>query len=209
LAAKTYFDDYTIMRPLVMDFETDKNVLDLRDQYMFGPALMVCPVYEYKAQNRKVYLPSFSGWYDLYTGKFFEGGKTIDAETPLSKMPVFVKQGSIIPFGPEIQFTGEKPADPVTLYVYTGKDAQFALYEDENINYNYEKGMYSNIPISYNEQTKTLTIGKRDGTFPGITEQRTFQIVWVKPTKPADLNFSKKPDQVIQYNGKAITIKME
>jgi alpha-D-xyloside xylohydrolase len=209
LAAKTYYDDYTIMRPLVMDFANDKAVLNLGDQYMYGPALMVCPVYEYKARSRKVYLPSPTGWFDLYTGKFFEGGQTIDAEAPLSKMPVFVKQGSILPFGPEIQYTAEKPADPIILYIYTGKDAFFTLYEDENINYNYEKGKYANIPMSYDEQNKTLTIEDRKGSFRGMQKERTFQIVWVTQAKPADLNFNKKPDQIIKYNGTKIFVKME
>jgi alpha-D-xyloside xylohydrolase len=209
LAAKTYYDNYTIMRPLVMDFANDKTVLNMGDQYMFGPALMVCPVYEYKARSRKVYLPSSTGWFDLYTGNFFEGGKSIDAEAPLSKMPVFVKQGSILPFGPEIQYASEKTADPITLYIYTGKDALFTLYEDENINYNYEKDKYANIPMSYNEQTKTLTIEDRKGSFPGMQEERTFHIVWVTQAKPSDLNFNKKPNQIINYNGTKKSVKME
>jgi alpha-D-xyloside xylohydrolase len=209
LAGKTYHEDYTIMRALVMDFANDVAVQNIGDQYMFGPALMICPVYEYKATNRKVYLPSTGGWYDLYTGKHLNGGQNINADAPLSKIPVFVKEGSILPFGPEIQYSDEKPADPVTLYVYTGKDAQFTLYEDENINYDYEKGMFSNIPISYNEQSKTLIIGNRQGSFPGMMEERTFQIVWVSNNKPVTLDFNRKPDVVIKYSGKTQTVKME
>ena len=101
-----------------------------------------------------MYLPAGQGWYDLYSGKYFDGGQTINADAPYERMPVFVKEGSIIPTGPDIQYTNEKPADIITLFVYTGKDASFNLYEDEDTNYNYEQGKYAIIPITYNEQSK-------------------------------------------------------
>ncbi|MDP4189071.1 MAG: glycoside hydrolase family 31 protein, partial [Bacteroidota bacterium] len=167
LAGLTYHKNYTIMRPLVMDFTTDTATINVKDEYMFGTGLLICPVYNYKARKRAVYLPSPGNWYELYSGKYFKGGQNIQADAPYSHIPVFVKEGSIIPFGPEIQYSTEKPADPVTLYVYTGHDASFSFYEDENLNYNYEKGKYSIIPISYNEKAKTLRIGKRQGLFPG------------------------------------------
>ncbi len=140
LAGVTYFNDYTIMRAMVMDFGSDLNVESIGDQYMFGPSLLVAPVYKYKARTREVYLPASCGWYDLYTGKYFTGGQKIDADAPYERMPLFVKEGSIIPVGPDIQYVDEKPADPLTLLVYTGRDCVFTLYEDEGINYNYEHG---------------------------------------------------------------------
>ena len=106
----------------------------------------------------KLYLPKCAGWYDLYSGKYYAGGQKIIADAPYERMPVFVKAGSIIPFGPELQYTSEKPADTITLYVYTGADASFNLYEDEGTNYNYEKGAFSVIPIKYNEAIKTLRL---------------------------------------------------
>src|SRR5258708_36196805 len=144
---------------------------------MFGASLLINPVYEYKAHSRSVYLPSTNGWYDFYSGKYFEGGQTIQANAPLDRMPLFVKEGSIIPTGPEIQFTSEKPADPITLYVFTGKDAHFELYEDEGTNYNYENEKYSTISFDYLEKRKTLTVSERKGSFEGMLSKRDFQIV--------------------------------
>jgi alpha-D-xyloside xylohydrolase len=209
LAGKTYHEDYTIMRGLVMDFAKDNAVTNIGDQFMFGPSLLINPVYNYKQRTRELYLPKGQGWYDLYSGKYFTGGQKINADAPYERLPVFVKEGSILPFGPELQYTNEKPADPITLYVYTGKNASFNLYEDENTNYNYEKGLFSNIPITYNETLKTLTIGNRKGKFPGMLEERTFRIIWITPAKPLSLDLERKANQDIRYNGKATTIKMQ
>ena len=197
------------MRGLIMDFEADKAVENINDQYMFGPSLLICPVVEYKATNRKVYLPATAGWYNLYTGKYLTGGQKIIADAPYSQIPVFVKEGSIIPVGPEIQYSDEKPADPVILFIYTGKNASFTLYEDENINYNYEKGMYSRITFTYNEETHTLTIGDRVGSYPGMSETRTFNIILISKNKPAGLDFNLKPVKTIKYDGKSQHIQFE
>jgi len=209
LSGMVTLNDYTIMRALVMDFGNDKKARSAGDQFMFGPALMINPIYEYKARTRKVYLPANTGWYNFHTGKYFEGGQTIEADAPYSDIPVFVKEGSIIPCGPEIQYASEKPADPIRLFVYTGKDASFTLYEDENINYNYEQGKYSEINLKYTEANKTLTIEKRFGEFPGMLEKRTFEIIWIKKDKPSGLDFTSKPDLVITYDGNPQSIKMK
>jgi alpha-D-xyloside xylohydrolase len=208
LAGKSYHDDYTIMRGLVMDFNNDARVLDIDDQYMCGPSLLVSPVYTYESRSRKVYLPAATGWYDLYTGQYFEGGQTITAQAPLEKMPVFVKAGSIIPAGPEMQYSTEKPADDITLYVYTGQSGSFQLYEDENVNYNYEKGKFSIIPFYYDQNISTLTIGDRLGSFDGMLQKRNFRIVWVKTDKPVGLSLETSSQQVIGYAGKKIQVKM-
>lgn len=207
LAGKTYLDDYTIMRGLIMDFAYDANVRNVNDAYMFGSALLVNPVTTYKARTREVYLPSGFGWYELYTGKHFDGGQTITVDAPLNRTPVFVKEGSILPAGPEIQYTSERPADPVTLYVYDGKNGSFELYEDENENYNYEKGKYSIIPFHYDAQTGTLTIEERKGSFTGMLDKRTFNVIWVDEDSPVGVSLEAKPQQVVQYEGKRIDIK--
>ena len=209
LTAMVTHQDYTIMRGLVMDFENDKKVLDINDQFMFGPAFLVSPVSVYKSRSRAVYLPSGNYWYEFKTGKSFAGGQTIQAEAPYSEIPLFIKAGSIIPCGPEIQYTTEKPADPIQLFVYTGSDGSFTLYEDESTNYNYEKGKFSTIPLSYDEKEHTLNIGKRQGEYPGMLETRTFEIKWITRNKPSGLDFQTKPDAIILYNGNEQSIHME
>jgi alpha-D-xyloside xylohydrolase len=208
LAGKTYHNNYTIMRGLIMDFPTDEKVENIGDQYMFGPSLLVNPVYDSKLTNRKVYLPSSANWYDFYTGKYFKGGQSITADAPYERMPLFVKEGSIIPVGPELQYTSEKPADTISLFIYTGKNAEFVLYEDEDVNYNYEKGAHASINFIYNESTKTLTIGDRKGLFPGVLERRVFNIINITPQKPQQFDPSIKMEKNVLYNGKSVTIKI-
>jgi alpha-D-xyloside xylohydrolase len=209
LAGKAYKDDYTIMRALVMDFSGDTAVLDIADEYMFGPAMLVCPVYEYKAVSREAYLPAPAGWYDFCTGRYLEGGQKIDVPAPLERIPLFIKEGSIIVFGPEMQYTGEKQEDPLTLYVYTGRDAHFELFEDEGVNYNYEKGQYSVIPFSYKEESHTLIIGKRQGSYPGMPEKRTIEIVWISKDRPVKYDSGIACDQSVNYDGNEQTVIMK
>ncbi|MGZ8510551.1 MAG: glycoside hydrolase family 31 protein, partial [Chitinophagaceae bacterium] len=208
LAGAAYHDNYTIMRGLAMDFAKDTAVLNIADQYMFGSSLLISPVCQYKQTNREVYLPKSAGWYDLYSGKWYKGGQRIIADAPYERMPVFVKAGSIIPFGPEIQFVSEKAADTITLNIYTGADASFNLYEDEGTNYNYEKGAFAVIPIKYNEATKSITVGDRKGSFPGMLPKRVFRINIITPGKAKNLDFDAKCDKEISYEGKKLTIKL-
>ncbi len=208
LAGNAYHHDYTIMRGLVMDFESDKNVININDQFMFGTSLLVNPVYNYKATSRIVYLPAGQGWYDLYSGKFFEGGKAIEADAPYERMPVFVKEGSIIPAGPALQYTAEKPADPITLFVYAGKDATFTLYEDEGLNYNYERGAFTEIKFTWSEALKTLSIAERKGQFEGMLSKRTFNIIVIDKNHKSGMNFDSKPDKVLKYSGKQLSVHL-
>ncbi len=208
LAGSAYRDDYTIMRGLVMDFSTDTTALNIGDQYMFGPSSLINPVCEYKQRSRSLYLPKSAGWYDLYSGKWYAGGQKIIADAPYEKMPVFVKAGSVIPFGPSLQFTSEKPADTIMLNIYTGADASFNLYEDEDTNYNYEKGAFSVIPIKYNEAEKTITFYEREGSFKGMLLQKVFRINIIKPGVNNSLKFDEKSDKEILYKGKKIIIKI-
>jgi alpha-D-xyloside xylohydrolase len=208
LAGAAYHDNYTIMRGLVMDFAKDTAVLNIGDQYLFGPSLLINPVYEYKQIKRSLYLPKSAGWYDLYSGKWYAGGQKMIADAPYERMPVFVKAGSIIPFGPELQYTSEKPADTITLNIYTGADASFNLYEDEGTNYNYEKGDYAVIPIKYNEASKTITIGDRKGSFRGMLLKRNFRINMITPVQSKLLDLDAKSDKEVSYEGKKVLIKI-
>jgi len=199
LAGKTWFDDYTIMRPLVMDFMADADVTNIGDAYMFGPAFLVAPVYEYGARSREVYFPECEGWYDFYSNEFMEGGVARTVAAPYERMPLYVRAGSIVPFGPEIQWSDEKPADVIDLYVYQGADGEFTLYEDENVNYNYEKGLCSKIDFKYDDRMKLLSIEEREGEFPGMLEERTFNVI------PVSKNGVGKK-QTVQYNGLSMKV---
>ena len=206
LHGMVWLNDYTIMRGLAMDFTGDQEVYNIGDQYMYGPAFMVCPVHSYKAREREVYFPTGNAWFDFYTGKVQEGGKKVTVEAPYERMPLFVKSGSIIPIGPEIEYTSQKPADPLTLFVYTGYDGSFTVYEDQGSTYDYEKGQYSIIPVTYSESEKTLKIGSRQGEFPDMLKQRTFHIVWVSQDKPVGFDPQRKPDATVAYNGNEVVI---
>jgi alpha-D-xyloside xylohydrolase len=210
LAGATTQDAATMMRPLVMDFPGDATARELVDEYMFGPAFLVAPVTTYQARSRNVYLPATTGdWYDFWTGTNTAGGQTADVAAPYDSMPLFVRAGSIIPCGPDLQYTGEKPADPITLYVYAGANGAFTLYEDDGLTYGYEKGAFARIPFGWDNAAKTLTIGKREGKFPGMLAKRTFNVVLVTREKPAGFSFTPKADQTATYLGKEMKMKFE
>ena len=201
-------DHYTSMRALVMDFPKDKNVLPMTDEYMFGPAFLVCPITTPQATARAVYLPSGTSWVDFWTGKTLVGGQTVTANAPVNILPLFVKPGSIIPMGPFIQYSSEKPADPIEVRVYPGADGGFTLYEDEGDNYNYEKGKYATIPLEWNEAKQTLSIGKRSGSFPGMLKERTFRVVFVSSNHGAGIAAEEKADAVVHYTGKPRSVSV-
>ncbi len=208
LAAQVHFEDYTILRPLVMDFGQDKNVLNIGYQFMFGPAFMVNPVYTYKARQRDVYFPAGQTWYDFWTGKVASNGaETKTVEAPYTRVPVYIPSGSIIPFGPAMEWSDQKAADVIRLYVYEGANGQFTLYEDENDNYGYEAGRFANITFTYNEAQKTLTIADREGNFPGMLQERTFIVVPVSADK-AQAYDPEAAGIEVKYDGKAQTIKL-
>jgi alpha-D-xyloside xylohydrolase len=204
--AATHRDD-TMLRPLVMDFRTDPTALAITDQFLFGPALLVSPVTDYGATSRSVYLPATPGdWFDFWTGSHTAGGATLTAAAPLDVIPVFVRAGSIIPFGPELQYTSERPADPITLFVYAGANGSFELYEDDGESYDYENGGFSRIVFSWNDATSTLTIGAREGTFTGMLASRTFNVVLVNSQKPVGFSFEPIADQSVTYDGTAVEL---
>ncbi len=201
LAAEVTHDGKTMMRPLVMDFPSDPSVLSIDDQYLFGEALLVSPVTTHLARERAVYLPKSDGWYDFWTGKGHSGGKTITAPAPYDAIPLHVRAGSIVPMGPELTYTDEKPADPITLWVYEGADGRFVLYEDDGVTHAYERGELSRIPIGWNDDQRVLILGKREGSFPQMLQERKFEIVLVSHAHPVGFSFAPKPVKTVVYDG--------
>ena len=196
------------MRPLVMDYAKDKQVLSIGDQYLYGPSIMVNPVTTQGASSRTVYLPGHNNWVDFWTGKSEASGRSIEATAPLQTMPLYISAGSILPMGPRIQFVGEKPADPIELRIYRGANGSFTLYEDEGDTYHYEKGFYATIPMDWNEASQTLRIGERKGSFPGMLKDRTFDVVIVSANHGTGVEGTTSPDRRIKYSGRSISVKL-
>jgi alpha-D-xyloside xylohydrolase len=204
MAWKVTSEGYTMMRPLVFDFQNDNQVYDIKDQFMFGPAFLVNPVTAEGDTSRSVYFPEGT-WYDFWSGTSSTGGsdKTVDA--PLSQIPLYVRAGSIVPMGPEIQYAMES-IDPLEIRIYKGANGAFTLYDDAGDGYNYETGEYSQIPLAWDDTAKQLTIGARTGTYPGMPATRTFNIVWVGDGHGNGVEVTPTPDQVVQYDGSAVVV---
>jgi alpha-D-xyloside xylohydrolase len=217
----------SMMRALVMDFAEDKNALNINDQYMFGKSLLVSPVTKAMyikpvvrerdtiqvedfgtIKSKETYLPRGTAWYDFWTGEKLSGGSKVTKQTPLDIIPLYVKAGSIIPFGPSVQYAEEKKWDHLEIRIYPGAKGKFVLYEDEHDNYNYEKGVYSTITFDWDDAKKTLTIGDRKGAFLGMLESRKFNIVIVSTGKGGGENTVSEPDKVITYTGKKLRVKL-
>jgi alpha-D-xyloside xylohydrolase len=206
IAWMTTNQSYTPMRGLVMDFRTDVRAANVGDQFMYGSAFLVKPVTEPGASTTRLYLPD-ALWYDFWSGAQVHGPTVVDAASPLDRMPVYIRAGSIVPMGPEIKWSTEKPEDPIELRVYRGADGRFTLYEDENDNYNYEKGAYATIPFRWDDGAQTLTIGDRQGQFPGMLANRTFRIVFVGENHGTGIAPVETADNTVEYSGKQITVK--
>ena len=196
----------TMMRPLVMDFPSDTTAVQQAYQYLFGKSLLVAPVTEAKVAEWNVYLPKQTVWFDFWTGKRFPGGQTIATTAPLDKIPVFVKQGAILPMGTFIQHSGQMTMDTLEIRIYSGANGRFDLYSDEGDNYQYEKGVYKVIPLVWDEQKQTLTIEKQQGSYPGALARHVFHLVWVDETKGYGIGTTPNPKTIL-YTGKRIKIK--
>ena len=199
----------------------------MNSEYMFGKSLLVKPVtdpqYLKKAVNGRdtswqedfsaiktteVYLPGTTGWYDFWTGTKYNGSEKVTKETPLNIIPLYVKAGSILPIGPDVQYAEEKKWDDLEIRIYPGANGRFELYEDENNNYNYEKGAFSNITFEWNDAKKTLTINDRKGSFPGMLTTRKFNIVLVKGNNAAGIDKSTSPDKTIEFDGRKVEVRL-
>ncbi len=196
---------YTLMRPLVMDFRDDVTARNIGNQFMFGPAVMVIPVTDPGVDTARVYLPQAT-WYNFWTGERISGGKFTTVAAPLETLPLLVRAGSIVPMGPFLEYSDQKPADPVELRVYPGADGDFTLYEDDGVTYDYEKGASATIPIHWDDAKRALTIGERQGRFPGMLERRTFKLVRVAPGHGVGVNPAEPADKTVEYDGHAVTI---
>jgi len=209
LAGDAYQRDGTIMRGLVMDFPGDLSVRDIATEYMFGPSILVAPVYEQGARQRDVYLPANTIWYDFYTGSFQGGGQTVTAAAPLARMPLFVRAGAIIPTGPAIRHTGESLNAPLVLNVFTGADGEFDIYEDDGLSYAYEQGQWSRIPVRYDNETGTLVIGAREGGFEGMADQRDIAVRWITGPETVPADFDAEPDVRLVYTGEETSVSRD
>jgi alpha-D-xyloside xylohydrolase len=201
--------------------------LDINNQYMFGKSLLVCPVTKpmyskisihgndtanvedfSTIKDKEIYLPKGTDWIDFWTGKKYTGGQTVEKETPIDIMPLYVKVGSIIPFGPKVQYATEKKWDDLEIRIYPGADGEFTLYEDENDNYNYEKGSYSTILFEWDDEKKVLTISDRQGSFPGMLNARIFNIINVAPGTGTGTDAVKKYDKEVTYTGEKVVVRI-
>lgn len=216
LSAKVTRDNYTIMRSLAFDFRNDSAVYNIKDQYMFGPAFLVNPVTQQlytgtgadgKEKTRTLYLPS-AVWYNFWTGEKSEGGRTLNVPVPIGIMPLYVRAGSIIPMGEEMEYATQKPAGNIELRIYPGADGKFTLYEDENNNYNYEKGKFCTINFHWSDSNSTLSIDDAKGAFPGMLQKRVFHIVLVGAGKGTGEAASTTFDKTITYTGKATAYRL-
>ena len=206
LAGAANYDDATLMRGLPMDYPDDPEVRDLSDQWMFGPALMPCPVYEFKARSRSVYFPQ-GGWYDFYSGSYISGGQRLTVDAPYERIPLYVRAGSIVPVGPEMEWSDQKPEDDLLILVYSGADAAFTLYQDDGLTYAYEKGECSKIALSWNEEEKTLEIGRREGSYKNMPKDIKFRVVVVGNDKPFAFDGDAPGMQEVNYTGEPVTLK--
>jgi alpha-D-xyloside xylohydrolase len=209
LSARVSNEGYTIMRNLAYDFRGDREVFDIKDQFMFGDAMMINPVIESDSRQRSVYLPDGAGWYDFWSGEFFEGGQTIIAAAPIETIPVYIQSGSIIPLGPDVQYATEKEPDPIEIRIFTGSDGTFTLYEDEFEGHDYKRGVFATIDFDYDDKKMTLRIGERQGAFPGMLEKRTFHIVIVKTGHGTGIDSSFRIDKTVIYSGDEIHVCLE
>lgn len=205
MAWMTTHEAYTPMRPLVMDFRTDVQAQNIGDQFMFGPAILVNPVTEPGAVSRRVYLPK-SQWYDFWSGQSVQGGRSLEAAAPIERIPLYARAGSIVPMGPDLQFAAEKPADPIELRIYRGAAGSFNLYEDEDDNYNYEKGSYAVIPLHWNDAARKLTIGRRQGQFAGMIHNRTFRVILVGEGHGVGIDPTARADREVKYGGEQVEV---
>ncbi|MBN1145219.1 MAG: DUF5110 domain-containing protein [Bacteroidales bacterium] len=217
----------SMMRALVMDFAGDSKALDMNNEYLFGKSMLVCPVttplYSKTTvrgsdtlrvedfstiKKQDVYLPKGVDWIDFWTGEKKPGGQVVSKDVPVEVIPLYVKAGSVIPVGPRVQYATEKKWDNLEVRIYVGADGKFTLYEDENDNYNYEKGVYSTITFTWNDKSKTLTIGDRQGSFPGMLSERKFSIVLVSGNKGIGMEVTEAFDRTIIYKGKKLVTKL-
>jgi alpha-D-xyloside xylohydrolase len=219
MAGWTAHSAYTMLRALPFDFRLDPTTHNVGDEFMFGPAFLVCPLTApmyYGAGSREltgvsrtrpVYLPAGGDWYDYWSNARHSGGQWIDADAPLDRLPLYVRAGSIVPVGPVIQHTGEQ-ADNLELHIYAGRDGDFELYDDEGDNYNYERGAFEAIPLHWDDRRQLLTIGERKGTYPGMARLRKITVVVMAADRAPSSGRCSGPDTGIEYDGSRLVLTL-
>jgi alpha-glucosidase (family GH31 glycosyl hydrolase) len=179
-----------VMRALWLHYPNDPKAVACGDQYLWGKSLMVAPVVEKDASTRRVYLPK-GGWCDFWTGERFEGDREINRAVDLETMPLYVREGSILPLGPVKQYTSEKVDQPCSLSIYPGADSSFLLYEDDGSSFNYRKGEWMGIQMAWNDAHRKLTLHLVEGSRMVPPLNRKFDVQLGKETQ--SVAFDGKP----------------
>ncbi len=220
IARRVAVEGYTLMRLLAFDFRHDPAVYDIADQFMFGPAIMVCPVTTpmYYGPNstkisdmpkvRSVYLPKGQDWFDFWTGTRLAGGQRVVADAPLEIMPLFVRAGAILPFGPIIQHADDGLGEPLELRIYAGSDGEFTFYEDAGDGYDFEQGAFALTHCRWKDATRTLHFAARQGDFPGLVCERLYHLVVVDEEHGRGVVPTSNPRQTVAYQGQALSVKL-
>jgi alpha-D-xyloside xylohydrolase len=206
LAWKVTNEDYTIQRPLVMDFREDPATWEIGDQFLFGPAILVSPVLREHATERPVYLPRGADWFDFWTGERTQGGANVERAAPLDRIPLDVRAGSIVPMGPVVDYAGEA-SDPIELRIYAGANGDFSLYEDEGDSYRYVDGAHAVIPMHWDDAARTLTIDARVGSFAGMAKEHRFNVVLVRPGHGVGGGVTEAADKAVRFDGSSVALK--
>eukprot|EP00045_Choanoeca_perplexa_P015764 m.203462 g.203462 ORF g.203462 m.203462 type:complete len:862 (+) comp17073_c0_seq4:1611-4196(+) len=202
-------NSYTLQRHFVFDFLHDKQAVAVTDQYMFGPSIMVAPVLSLYARDRMVYLPALSqgrGWVDFWSGQTNSGNQTLSFQAPMTHLPLNVPQGSIVVMGPFLQYSNEKPMNPLEVRVYPGADSCFDMYEDDGITRDYlTKKSYSTYTICWDDSSSAVSVSAREGGYAGFVKELQMDIVIVKPGFGTGLNVTATPSATLIYKGSAIS----
>jgi alpha-D-xyloside xylohydrolase len=209
LAWKVTSEDYTMMRPLVMDWRENQTVRDIGDEFLFGPAILVNPVTEQGATSREVYLPPAAAWYDFWTGAPMRGDQHLQTAAPLERIPLYVRAGSILPLGPDEEYAAQSPDGPIELRIYRGADGDFNLYNDAGDTYDYEQGAHAVIPMHWDDASSTLTLGARSGSYPGMAAKRRFRVVLVGLGHDAGAQAAASGDREIEYDGQTVSVELQ
>ena len=196
------------MRALPLEYPNDVRVRNIQDQFLFGPSLLVSPVVDQGARVRDLWLPVADSWVDFWTGQRHQGGETVKADAPLSQIPIHVKEGSIVVLGPAVQSAADS-ADPLEIRIYSGRDADFAFYEDQGDGYSYESGQRATIPMHWDDHRQILIVGAANGNFPSMPKQLTLRIVRVHSGHGVGVAPEQNADRVVEYGGRRIAVELQ
>ena len=196
-----------MMRALPLEYPNDVRVRDIQDQFLFGPSLLISPVVDKGARARDLWLPAADSWVDFWTGQRHQGGETVNADAPLSQIPIHVKEGSIVVLGPVVQSAADA-ADPLEIRIYPGRDADFTFYQDQGDGYSYESGQRATIPMHWDDHRQMLIVGAVNGSFPGMPTQHHLRIIRVHSGHGVGVAPEQNADRVVEYDGQRIAVEL-